>query len=109
MRYVLLCGLLAGCGGVGHILQEYMGVPAVSYDLVGAQWRIFDKADDGKLMITPSNARAQAAGRSQAGIALYQTEGAFRPAADAYVAGKGCAVTGGHLVVPFQYEFTYSC
>lgn len=108
--------LLSACGGVGYALENYTGVQVERIEANGETWRILDKPEEGRLMITPSIGRAAAVGAAQ-GATFGLSDGGrdtfqeFRAAAATYL-GNGearCTITNGALVVSPQYEFFYVC
>ena len=109
-----LAAILTGCAGFNEALTKYGDTAPVPYRIDGSTWRIFDQPENGRLMITPGIGAAGAAGAKQgltfgmAGYEYVQSE-TFTPPTTAYLAQRDCKITGGHLVVPTQYEFEYAC
>lgn len=118
MKFLVIgCALLvSACGGLGYALENYTGVSVQRIEANGEIWRIFDKPEEERLMITPSIGRAAAVGAAQ-GATLGLSDGGrdsfqeFKAAAQAYLESRtsGCTVTTGALVVSPQYEFFYEC
>ncbi|WCE67945.1 hypothetical protein PL335_06255 [Sulfitobacter faviae] len=105
---------LAGCAGINEAMTKYGDTDPVTYRIDGSTWRIFDQPENGRMMITTGVGTAGATGAKQGvtfGLANnpYETGAAYQPAATAYLAPRGCKITGGHLVLPMQYEFEYAC
>lgn len=109
---------LAGCAGINYAMENYSGVPVqrISHDDRG--WRVYDKPQEGRLMITPSlgdSAGAGAATGLTLGLATspYVYESTFKPTVQAYLAQKhgngACRITSADLVVKPQFEFFYEC
>lgn len=105
-----------GCTGLQYAADNYTGVPVQNIKHAEKEWRIFDKPDQGRLMITPSLSDSAADGFAS-GLTLglagspYLREATFRPAVEAYLSqvhGR-CAITHGDLVVKPQFEFFYDC
>lgn len=118
MRNLMVLAVLgvSACGGLNYAMTNYSGVETVHFANNGKTYRVFDKPEEGRLMITPTIADAAAAGAIQ-GATLgisgnpLGPQGEFRIAADAFVKSKNksCTVTDGALVVSTQYEFFYTC
>jgi len=117
-KVMLLCSFFAvsACSGAGYAIENYGGVDVQRIQANGESWRIFDKPEEGRLMITPTLGRAASVGAVQ-GATLGMSDGGkdtmaeFESAADAYVKSRNpdCAVTEGALVITPQYEFFYEC
>jgi hypothetical protein len=105
---------LTACSGMNEAITKYGSTRPVSYQISGQNWRIYDQPENGRLMITPSLSAAAGQG-AVSGITYgmadnpYTQREAFEPPAVAYLASKGCKITGGHLVLNTQFEFEYSC
>lgn len=105
---------LSGCAGVDSAMQ-YDGINPVSFESGDSTWRIFDKPNEGRVMITPSIAEAAAEG-AMTGL----TFGGFdseipKPVYQAAVAAwlgstdRHCTITDGYKLIRPQWEFTYQC
>lgn len=98
-----------------YIRQEYTGVPVVLYATAEDEYRIFDKPDAGKMMITPSLSRAAGIGGAKgASYGLVDNSQDTRPwaaAAGAYLAstGRACRIVSAELLMNPQYEVKYDC
>ena len=134
-----LAGIIAlalttsACQSVSYVMKSYGGVEVKSFSYLpegqeqfttgpdGQQidhartYRVFDKPDEDRLMITPSFSAAAAAGSVQ-GLTLGLTnpigpEALFRNAALAYLksTGRDCKAITTELVIKFQYEVKYDC
>lgn len=108
--------LLAGCGGMSYAIEHYSGIKPVSFNTAGKTYRVYDKPNENRLMITPSLADAAAAGAIQgATFGLSGNplgpQGEFRMASQAFLNARSgnCQVLDGSLVVHPQYEFFYAC
>lgn len=107
---------LSACSGAGYAIENYSGVDVQRIQVNGESWRIFDKPNENRLMITPSLGRAASVGAVQ-GATFGISDGGkdtmaeFEAAADAYVQSRKskCRVTKGALVINPQYEFFYEC
>ncbi|KHQ50354.1 hypothetical protein [Mameliella alba] len=106
---------LGGCGPkMNYVLDTYKADELKVYSIQGQVWRIFDKPDIGKMMIATSVDTAAAEGARQ-GATFYlardrwTTDPEFRPAATAYLAQRGCTITGGRLLLKTQFEYDYTC
>ena len=110
---------LGGCAGVNYVVHEYSGIEPKSFDVAGEDtYRVFDRPDVNKLMITPSLNKAMGAGALQGltfgGVDAMDSIGPkpmFEHAALAYLAstGRQCRIIDGYLVVRPQWEFKYDC
>lgn len=108
--------LATGCTGVNYAMENYSDVDVQQIKHEDKEWRIFDKPEEGRLMITPAFGDTMGAGMASGitfGLATspYIRGATFRPAAQAYLAqthGR-CTITGGDLVIEPQYEFFYQC
>lgn len=109
--------VVSGCTGETEFYtKDYSNVLSQEIQHNGRVWHIFDKPQEGRLMITPS-VRAAAG----AGVATGLTLGlipspngkasTFRPAVDAYLSQKSgnCGVTFARILIKPYYEFSYSC
>ncbi|MBD9635974.1 hypothetical protein IB277_06655 [Ensifer sp. ENS07] len=116
---ILAVAPLAACtstSGVGRA----MSYPA-SYTTVAMSddtYRVFEHRTDKTLMTAPSIGKSTAIGVAKgatlglASTASMSPEQRHRAAAQQYLAQSGranCRITGGHLVLEPQYEFTYEC
>lgn len=107
--------LLSACSdGFKYTVATYKDVEGKDYAILGETWRIFDKPDAGKMMITSSIENAAKAGAQRGltyGLARkrWTTDPEFRPAATAYISQKGCQITSGRLLVWTQFEYDYTC
>ncbi len=105
---------LAGCAGM-DAANEYSGISPVEFSWDGNDWRIFDKPDEGRLMITPSVGNALGTGL---------IEGLTFGAADRDIPkpryqkvimawwvqnNRTCKITDGYKLISVQWEFTYTC
>lgn len=113
---------LSACGGMGTAISEYGGVTPVSFSHAGSTWRVYDKPETGRLMITPTIGDSMASGfigGATLGVAGDPITGRsagipqdkFSDAAVAWVTrhGSSCKLTKGHLLIMPQWEFFYSC
>lgn len=106
---LFLCIFLAGCAGFKEA-REYRDATVVRFMDSNDNWRIFDKPDEGRLMITTSLGRA-------AGLGLTNPIGGdfpkpeYQSAAAGWLVstGRQCTITDGYLLVRPQWEFKYSC
>lgn len=118
--FALFAGLLlSGCvsgPAIDYMRAEYAGVEVKSFEMPDGTYRIFDKPQDGKIMITPSLGRA--AGMGMATGATFgaaddsQNLAPYRNEVETYLRSteRGhCRITTGTLLVRPQYEFTYDC
>lgn len=108
--------LLEGCSGYEYAMKTYGDTDPVNFTSQGKVWRVFDKPNDGIMMITPSlsdTAEASIAEGLTLGAIGNQTAPVphFRKAASDYLkaTGRTCTVTSTREVVDPQWEFTYDC
>ncbi len=107
---------LAGCGGINYAMEHYSGVDVQQFASGGTTYRIFDKPDENRLMITPTLGNAAAAGAIQGGTlgisgSPLGPQGEYRLASQAFLDARrqGCKVTDGSKILHPQYEFFYAC
>lgn len=109
--------LLTGCGaGIGYILDEYRGTEVKAFEVEGEDtYRIFDKPDKSKLMITPSIGAAAGAGVAS-GLTFHAVDTVppkpvFERAALGYLesTGRRCRILDAYLLVRPQWEVKYDC
>lgn len=119
LKVMVLAGLLAGCSqetqdGLRYAVQTYGKELPKNYLIEGETWRIFDRSDLGKLMITPTLEKGMVEGMRRGGSFYlakkrWTTAAEFEQPVSAYLAQKGCEITDGRLVVDGQFEFDYTC
>lgn len=117
-KFLIFVSLLmvSACSGMGYAIENYSGVDVQRIQVNGESWRIFDKPNEDRLMITPSIGRAASAGAVQ-GATFGISDGGkdtmteFEAAANAYIKSRNskCEVSKGALVINTQYEFFYEC
>jgi hypothetical protein len=111
--------LLGGCASANYVMSEYGGVPLKHFEMGDGQtYRVFDKPDANKLMITPSLDRAAGAGFvSGLTFGAVPTQDNLGPkpeyerASLAYLTstGRTCRLIDGYVVIQGQWEFKYDC
>ena len=110
-KYLLLIGFLttAGCSGLNYALDNYSGIDPQRFEYGGQTFRIFDKPEDGRLMITPSLGRAFTQGATFGAAAT--AEASYANAAQAYLnsTDRRCSTSNVLLIVQPQYEVYYAC
>lgn len=106
---------LSGCAGMNYIYENYQGTPLAEYQNEDDTFRIFDKPQESRLMITPSIATAMATGAVK-GVTFHAVpadvpKAVFEKAVIGYLqsTGRSCAVVDGALLVAPQWEFRYRC
>lgn len=107
---------LTACGGMGTVMERYGSVKAVAFQHGGSTWRVFDKPEEGRLMLTPSIGDSAAAGAIE-GVTLGMADNPLGPnkrysdAATAWILRHGgtCRLTAGRVILHPQFEFDYSC
>lgn len=111
--------MLCGCASANYVMSEYGGVQLKHFEMgEGQTYRIFDKPDANKLMITPSFDRAAGAGFVSGltfGAVPAQDNLGPKPeyerASLAYLTstGRTCRLIDGYVVIQGQWEFKYDC
>ncbi len=107
---------VAGCSGLNYAVSNYAQVKPVQFSYGGNTFRVYDRPDENRLMITPlvgdtSGAAAlKGAARGEPG-ALSGAEGTYRSASDAYFSGTGrqCEISRVERIVEAQWEVFYTC
>lgn len=109
--------MLGGCAGISYVVENYAGIEKHEVIVPGDdEYRVFDKPQQGKMMVTSSLGSAAGQGAVK-GLTLGAMDGAppkprFQKAAETYLASTGrasCRVTDGYLLVQPQWEFVYDC
>lgn len=127
MKQLILIGSLAfvaitqtACGTMGHIASTYGGFSDVQrseFYYQGEEYRMFDRKDLGRLMITPSIGTALSNGVVR-GATMYSVnidndETRFKNVAVAFLAKERtreiCNITESKLLITPQWEFVYLC
>jgi hypothetical protein len=112
---MILALTLAACSAPQIIGDEYRNVPRTTFAHKGNTYRIFDKPNAGKLVVTPTVANAMS--DSLLRKVTFGTYGNAVPkssmetAVAAYLTsgGRRCAATSATLVHKPQWEFAYTC
>lgn len=109
---------LAACvagPAIDYIKAEYTGVPVKLHTVAEEEYRIFDKPEANKLMITPSLARSAGIGAAYGATYGAADQSTFtKPwsdAAESYLAstGRTCKILSTELLMRPQYEVKYDC
>ena len=107
----------AGCAGMDYAMKNYSGVKVVTWvdPSTNAQWRIFDKPAENRMMITLGIGGAALQGAGQ-GITLGAADTRtpmilYQDGAIAWLASSGrhCSAAQTFLVIEPQYEVRYIC
>jgi hypothetical protein len=105
---LILLPYVAGCAGVDAAMQ-YRETTMVEFPVAGHDWRIFDKATENRLMITPSLGRSMTTGLPGGDIPKPEYESAVEAwLLDRHQPMK-CVVKDGYPILPPQWEFKYHC
>lgn len=108
--------MLAGCAGMDAAMQ-YDGVNPVHFQSPpdGDTWRIFDKPNEGRLMVTPTLGEAMGEG-FLSGLTLGAADTdipkpEYQAAVAAWLAhtGRHCTILDGYKLIRPQWEFKYRC
>jgi hypothetical protein len=113
---VLLAALvLGGCANFEYANEQYGTTPHQMFEFNGSTYRVFDKTQASKLMITPTLGAAAGDGFVRGlTFGLYNphpSEPVYHEAVGAYLAstGRTCTTDTGQLIVQPQWEFRYAC
>lgn len=111
-----LAAALTGCAGMNYAMQHYSNVPIKAFQTeAGNTYRIFDKPDEDRLMITASIGAALGGGLVKGAtfgaIQSNSAEVLYRDAAEEYLTstGRKCQIRDIALIVEPQYEVRYMC
>lgn len=108
---------LGACSGISYVLENYKGVEKQEIHVEGDDdYRIFDKPDAGRMMVTSSLSSAAGQGAVK-GLFLGAVDASppkprFQKAAETFLTSTNrpnCRVTDGYLLVSPQWEFAYTC
>lgn len=120
MKKLALIGMyavLSGCAGAQYAIDNYGKVKPVSFrsPSSGSGYRIYDKPEEGRLMITPtigaSFGGGAIKGATLGAVNVLNSEAAYRMAAEEFTksTGRTCRAESISLVIDPQYEVRYSC
>lgn len=110
--------LTTGCGNLGYIIKTYDATTTRSeFDYQDETYRIFDRKDLSKVMITPSLGSSAlngaARGATFGGVNIDDDQTRFTKVATAYLvkdrATQLCKILEGKLLLTPQWEFIYLC
>jgi hypothetical protein len=107
---------LSGCAGVKYAVDEYHGIPVQEVVMPDDTYRVFDRPEQNKLMITSSVGSAAAQGFGS-GLFLGMVDNTppkplFDAAALKFLeqSGRpGCRIIDSYIVVKPQFEVKYDC
>lgn len=116
---ILTAAPLAACSSTSGVGRA-MSYPATSTTVAMSDdtYRVFEHRSDKTLMTAPSIGKSAAIGVAKGATLGLTSTASMSPqqrheaAAQQYLAQTGrpnCKITGGHLVLEPQYEFTYEC
>jgi hypothetical protein len=117
-RIIILAALaLSGCGNMGYVMKTYNSVDNTEFDYGGHTYRIFDRKDLSKVMITPSIGQAIRGGAIKGatfgGLNIQDDKGRFTSVATTYLQkerpAETCEIKSGELILDPQWEFVYLC
>lgn len=108
--------VLGGCAGMSYAINTYSNVELKYIKMDDDEYRIFDRPDLGKLMVTSSIGSAMGQGVGK-GLLLMSVDTTppkpmFQSAARKFLNETGreqCKIVDGYLIIAPQYEFTYEC
>ena len=114
---ILAALILSGCGNMGYVIKTYGSVDKTELDYEEHTYRIFDRKDIGKVMITPSIGQAMRGGAIKGatfgGLNIQDDKGRFTSVATTYLQKDRpteiCDVKSGEMILDPQWEFVYLC
>ena len=117
---VLSASTLSGCGTMGYMMGTYGATSDAvrsDFDYQDSTYRIFDRKDLSKVMITSSLGDAAlhgaARGATFGGVNIDDDQTRFSSATSAYLVKdrpmQSCKVLDGKLLMTPQWEFVYLC
>ena len=110
--------MITGCGNFGYIIKTYDSTASRSeFDYQDETYRIFDRKDLCKVMVTPSLGAAAlhgaAKGATFGGVNIDNDQTLYQSVATAYLAKdrttQACKILEGKLLISPQWEFIYLC
>jgi len=116
LLYTLISVILFGCAGFNYAMKNYSGVSVTHYEFDAMNWRVMDKPDEQRVMITKSISHAFGAGATKA-LTFASSNDVIGPEAEFYEAtlsylrstGRDCKIDRSNLVLDGQWEFFYTC
>lgn len=106
---------LSGCANLDHVTTEYGSLKPVSHTNHNDAFKVYDKPEESRLLISLSVDTFMAGGPARS-ITLGSSGPAaarpiFQEAVAEYLAttGRTCRITGGYLVIEPTWEFKYDC
>ncbi|MGE3230370.1 MAG: hypothetical protein AB7J30_13135 [Hyphomicrobium sp.] len=106
---------LSGCAGLNYIYENYQGTPLAEFQNEDDTFRIFDKPQESRLMITPSLGTTMVSGAVSGAtfnaVSTAVPKPVYEKAVLGYLqsTGRACMVVDGALLVTPQWEFKYRC
>lgn len=109
--------MLCGCSSaVSYITAEYRGVEVLKVQMPDDEYRIFDKPDQSKMMVTSSLGSAVGQGLLKGATFGAATTAPPKPLYEAAAAQfltqsgrKGCRILDAYLLAQPQWEVKYDC
>lgn len=110
--------LMTGCGNLGYVIKTYDQTCIRSdFEFEDRTYRMFDRKDLHKVMITPSigtaMAHGAATGATFGGVNIDEHNPVYEKATKEYLKkefpGEQCEVFNGRMVLDPQWEFEYKC
>lgn len=113
---MLLVAIGGGCAnGMNYLIDQYGTMPPQIVSTKVDQWWIFDKPNEGKILVqrNPGSAAAQGFTGGLFGnpAAAAAPKPYYQEAAEAFFAqgDRRCRIKDGYLVMEPSWEFTYEC
>ena len=115
---ITLLVTLSGCGNLGYVISTYDQTCVRSdFEFEDREYRMFERKDLHKIMITPSlgmsMAHGAAKGATFGGVNIDEHNTVYERATKEYLKkeypGQQCTTFNGRMVLDPQWEFEYSC
>jgi hypothetical protein len=114
--WLVLLAFLTACSGTSYVLEEYSSVTVDHMPMPDDTYRIYDKPQQGKMMVTSSLGASFAQGAGQ-GLLMNAVDNTppkprFDAAALAYLeksGRRGCRVVESYILIKPQFEVKYEC
>lgn len=113
---VALGAALGGCSGASYVLERYNGIVPTSQPMPDDNYRIFDKSEEMRIMITPSFGASASQGFIRGATFFAADTDVPKPryeeAVRTYLNNTGrskCRITDGYVLIRPQWEFKYVC
>lgn len=117
LSMLMISLIVTGCGNMGYVIKTYSDVEKTEFDFEDNTYRVFDRKDISKVMITPSIGQSLRGGAIKGatfgGLNIQDDKGRFTSVATAYLKKERpselCEVKSGEMILDPQWEFVYLC